>query len=79
MARQGVHAPEQVSLVCTDPEGRFEWCEPSVAHMSWDSRPVVRWVVRWANDVARGRGEPRQVCTEAGFVEGGTVGSVRMD
>lgn len=42
-----------------------------------DSRPVVRGVVRWANDVARGREERRQVLTEAGFVEGGTIGPAR--
>lgn len=46
-----------------------------VAHIRWDSRPVVRRIVRWVDDVGRGKEEKRQTLTKAEFVEGGTVGS----
>jgi len=54
----------------------FEWCKPSIAHIRWDSRTVVRRIVRWANNVARGKEDKRQTETKAEFVAGGTVGPV---
>jgi DNA-binding LacI/PurR family transcriptional regulator len=74
LARRGIHAPEHVSLVCTDPDPSFAWCRPSIAHFHWDPRPVVRRVARWADNVARGEDDRGQSFTKAEFVEGGTVG-----
>lgn len=74
LARRGLLAPEHVSLVCTDPDKTFSWCRPSVAHIRWDSRPVVRRVLRWAGNVSRGIEDRRQTLTKAEYVEGGTVG-----
>ena len=73
-SRHGIRIPQDLSLVCSDPDPSFYWCLPSVAHIRWDSRPVVHCIVRWANNVARGRMDRRQVLTRAEFVEGGTVG-----
>jgi len=75
LARRGILAPEQVSLICTDPDPTFAWCRPSIAHLNWDSHAVVRRVVNWANNVARGRKDRRQTLTKIEFVEGGTVGA----
>ena len=47
---------------------------PSVAHIRWDYRPVLRRIVRWTNNIARGKEDRRQTSTKAEFVEGGTVG-----
>jgi hypothetical protein len=74
LTRRGLRIPEDVSLVCTDGDHTFAWCEPSVAHIAWDHRPVVNRIVRWANNVARGRDDRRQSFTKAEFIEGGTVG-----
>lgn len=74
LARRGLLAPEDVSLICDDPDLTFGWCEPSIAHIAWDHRPVVRRVLQWARNVARGRTDQRQSFTLAKFVEGGTVG-----
>jgi hypothetical protein len=52
----------------------FAWCEPSVAHIHWDARPVVRRIVRWIDNVARGKEDKRQTLTKAKFIEGGTIG-----
>ena len=76
LARRGILAPEQVSLICADTDPTFAWSRPSVAHMRWDHRPVVRRVVSWANDVAHGKENRRQTLTKMEFVEGGTVGPV---
>jgi DNA-binding LacI/PurR family transcriptional regulator len=68
--------PEDISLICTDEDPSFDWCEPSVAHIRWNYRPVVRRIVRWANNVSHGKKDLRRTLTKAEFVEGGTVGVV---
>jgi len=76
LARQGLRVPEDVSLVCTDPDPTFEWCNPTIAHIRWDSRPLARRIVRWAANVSCGKQDLRQTFTQAGFVAGGTIGPV---
>ena len=75
LARRGILAPEQVSLICLDADPTFAWSQPSIAHLVWDSRPVVRRIVGWANDVAHGKEDLRQTLTKMKFVDGGTVGA----
>ena len=74
LAESGIRVPQQVSLVCTDADSTFEWCLPTIAHIHWDSAPVVRRIVRWATAVSRGRRDMKQTFTPAEFVAGGTVG-----
>lgn len=76
LSRHGLSIPKDVSLVCTDADPSFEWCQPTVSHIRWDYRPVVRRIVQWANNVARGSDDRRQTLTKAEFVEGGTIGPV---
>ena len=59
LARRGILAPRDVSLVCDDPDPVFAWCQPTVAHIQWDGIPVARRVVRWADNVARGKDDRR--------------------
>lgn len=77
LARRGLRVPQDVSLVCTDGDSGFAWCQPSVAHFHWDQRPVIRRIVRWTSNVARGKEDKGQTLTKAEFVEGGTVGRAR--
>jgi DNA-binding transcriptional regulator YhcF (GntR family) len=74
LARRGLRVPQDVSLVCTDGDPGFVWCQPSVAHFHWDQRPVLRRIVRWTANVARGEDDRRQSLTKAEFVAGETVG-----
>jgi hypothetical protein len=74
LARRGILAPDQTSLICTDPDPTFAWCRPSIAHLDWDHRPVVRRIVRWVDNVANGKEDRRQTLTKAKLVEGGTMG-----
>jgi hypothetical protein len=69
-----LRVPEDVSLICTDGDPHFDWCRPAIAHIAWDTRPIVRRVVRWAANIARGKRDVRQTLTKAEFVEGGTIG-----
>ncbi|MCX6872977.1 MAG: hypothetical protein NTW21_04100 [Verrucomicrobia bacterium] len=77
LARRGILAPQHVSLLCTFPDPTFAWCQPTVAHIRYDLRPVLRRVARWADNVARGKDDRRQSFTKAEFVDGGTVGPVK--
>jgi len=74
LGRRRLKVPEQVSLVCTDPDPAFAWCQPEVAHICWDARPLVRRIVRWAARVSRGQRDVRQTFAPAEFVPGGTIG-----
>ena len=68
--------PQQVSLVCSDHDPSFDWCQPAVSHMHWATGPVIRRVVRWAANVSRGEDDRKQTLTPAEFVPGGTIGPV---
>jgi DNA-binding LacI/PurR family transcriptional regulator len=76
LARMGLIAPRDISLVCDDPDHAFSWCDPPISHIHWDSRPVVSRIIRWADRLARGVPDVRQRYTSAEFVEGGTIGPV---
>lgn len=76
-ANRGLRVPQDVSLVCTDADPTFLWCQPSVAHIRWDSRPLVRRIVRWAANVSGGIKDLRQTLTRAEFVPGGTIGPAK--
>jgi len=74
LALMGIQAPEKISLICDDPDPSFEWCEPAISHFAWDPQPLVRSVVRWANQVARGKQPHTKTYSVAEFIEGGTTG-----
>ena len=76
LAQRGILAPQHVSLFCIAPDPTFAWCQPTIAHSYYDLRPVLRRVVRWADNVACGKDDRRQSFTKAEFVDGGTVGPV---
>ena len=77
LARRGLRVPEDVSLICTDNDPTFVWCEPTIAHIRWDYLPAVRRIGHWAANVSHGKKDLRQTSTKAEFVDGGTVGSAR--
>jgi DNA-binding LacI/PurR family transcriptional regulator len=74
LSRSGILAPEHVSLICTDPDLTFEWCQPSIAHISWDSSPWVRRALQWADNLSYGKDDRQQLLKAATLVEGGTMG-----
>ena len=74
LAQRGILAPRDVSLICIDGDPTFEWCKPSVAHIRWNTEPLVNRILRWADNMARGKKDRRQTFTKTEFVDGGTVG-----
>lgn len=74
LAQKGILAPGQVSLICTEYDHAFEWCRPKITHFRWDNSPMVRRVVRWANQLSLGNQERGKLLTTVEFVEGGTIG-----
>ncbi|HSP42138.1 MAG TPA: substrate-binding domain-containing protein [Luteolibacter sp.] len=74
LAERGMRVPRDVSMICTDASPDFEWCRPRISHIRWDSRPLVRRVVRWISNVAGGREDRKHTFTPAEFVRGETIG-----
>ncbi len=74
LARRGIFAPQDISIVCQDSDPSFGWHFPSIAHIHWPSEPIVRRVVQWVKHLAHGRKDVRQSFTKSVFVEGGTIG-----
>ena len=76
LSRLQLTAPEDVSLACTDQSESFEWFDPQVTHISWDARPVINRVVKWADHLSRGKDIRRKNTSQVNLVLGGTVGPV---
>lgn len=76
LVNRGFRVPDDVSLICTDEEPWFDWCRPEMAHIRWESKPLVSRVVRWAGNVRAGRKDIRQSEVPAEFVPGGSIGPV---
>jgi DNA-binding LacI/PurR family transcriptional regulator len=74
LAQRGILAPRHVSLVCGDPDPAFDWCRPTVAHIYWDSRVLIRRILAWSHQVALGKNRRRQYSIKTRFVDGGTIG-----
>ncbi len=76
LADLGIVAPRDISLVTSNPDPSFEWCQPEVSHIKWDYSHVVRRIVRWVENVAKGKDDRSQIGSKSEFIEGGTIGPV---
>jgi DNA-binding LacI/PurR family transcriptional regulator len=80
VVRRGFKVPADISLVCMDVfEGdpSLAWMTPRVSHYRWRWRSVSRRLMRWLDNVARGRVDRRQVRLDADCIEGETIGPVK--
>lgn len=77
LANRLLKVSDDVSIVCSDPDPTFAWCNPTIAHMTWRSRPIVRRIVRWADKISRGKNDLVKSHASAEFVEGGSVGPAK--
>ena len=74
LARKGISVPEQVSVISAQPDGVLDWCHPPLAHMAWDATSLMRHIVRWAEDVRKGREHKGVTGVPMYFEPGGTTG-----
>ena len=74
LADQGIIAPRDVSMVSMDPNPSFDWFQTSISHITWDSKPWINRVVKWADNVALGKEDLKKTLTKAEFIEGSTIG-----
>jgi DNA-binding LacI/PurR family transcriptional regulator/DNA-binding transcriptional regulator YhcF (GntR family) len=77
LLRRGITVPGDVSLVCTDDDPSFANCEPPIALMSWETEPLKRRILQWANNISRGKTDHRSITTPATFINGGTIGPAK--
>lgn len=79
LARRGIHAPQDVSLISSDRDLCLDWCDPAISYFRWDPAPVIKRILQWMKGVAaEKREDKRQVLFDGEFVEGGTIGPVPM-
>ncbi len=76
LAQRKLRVPQDVSMICTDADPVFDWCHQTIAHIRWDSAPVVKRIVRWVAKVAQGEVDRRQIYTPVAFVPGDSIGPV---
>jgi DNA-binding LacI/PurR family transcriptional regulator len=74
LARHRIDVPGQVSLISPDFDKELNWCSPTIAHMEWDNRHIVRRVVRWVAAVRKGNPDRETINFPAIFVPGGSIG-----
>jgi len=74
LSSRGLRVPQDVSLISTDPSRIFEICRPSIAHMAWEHHAMRRQVLRWVDQVGRGKDVRKKTITQCKYVHGGTVG-----
>lgn len=77
LARRGIMVPQDVSLVCHDPDIVFSWCDPMATHFSWEIGGVAGHVLKWADALAAGKSLTHQALVPATLVGEGTIGPVR--
>ncbi len=81
---RNLRVPEDVSIISEEHAASFDFANPSVAHSEWDYRPMVRRIVLWADNIARGKEDKRQTRIKVRFVRRrddrpGTRGKVSPD
>ena len=76
LADHRLRVPEQVSIIATDRDACFQWCQKPVAHIRWRVEPVIRRIVQWAIALSEHRTDLRQMTFPAEFIPGGTIGPV---
>ncbi len=76
LARRGILAPRDVSMLCCDSDPALRALEPMATHIRWEPEPLVRNVLRWAHQIRQNKQPRRKSVIKAEFVKGGTIGPV---
>ena len=79
LGQRGIRVPADVSLLCTEYDASLAWCHPPIAHIRWDSEPIIRRIVKWVNSARRGRADRKTTNFPATFVSAGSIGPARKE
>lgn len=79
LCRNRIRVPEDLSLICADPDPSFTWCTPQISHMQWSKINLVNRVVRWTVQVANGRVDKKQILINAKLVKGSSIGPAKSN
>ncbi len=74
LSHRGYKSPDDISLYCDDYSEPFDWATPSIAHLQWDHRPIIRRVLQWADNISQGREDTKLSFIKAKFIDGETIG-----
>ena len=73
LLKKGIRVPEDLSLMLFDNHPQIRWCQPKVAHTDWDDQALNRRILKWANNVASGKEDLKQIFVKGEFVENETI------
>lgn len=76
LGRRSIKVPEQVSLVSSEYDPLLSWCHPCIAYFHWDYKLVIRRVLRWVDNVRKGKPDRKVVNFPLEFHPGGSIGPV---
>ncbi|MCH2024185.1 MAG: substrate-binding domain-containing protein [Verrucomicrobiales bacterium] len=74
MVNRGIQIPKHLSLICSDYDPIFKWCIPSVSHITFSNKPLLRRINDWAQNVKNQKNDLRQTILKATFIPGETIG-----
>ena len=74
MVSRGIQIPKHLSLICSDYDPIFKWCMPSVSHITFSNKPLLRRINDWAQNIKNQKTDLRQTILKATFVPGETIG-----
>lgn len=74
LGNRGLKIPQDVSLICSEAARSFSLSSPPICHMHWKVEPIVRRIIRWADNIAHGKKDIRQTRIKVEFADGGTIG-----
>ena len=74
LSHRGYTAPDKISLYCDDYTETFDWAVPTIAHLRWDHRPIIRRVLEWTHNLRLGRDDKKRSLIKAKFIDGETIG-----
>lgn len=77
LAKKRLQVPEDVSLVSIQADPAFDWCQPSIAQVYWNTSLASRRVLAWARNIAQGKKDHKETHIQAKFIDGETVGPAR--
>ncbi len=78
LAQSDITAPRDVSMMCMDHHPCLDWCLPHVSHVSWEPKVLVEKTVEWVEQFSRGKDIREHIYFPAVFIEGETIGPVKL-